>query len=103
MVKVLAVASQVRVDAVQAGADEYLTKPFRPREVRAKITAMMRRPRNTVADPSGGVPQPEPAGPVNGAASMLRCNGLELDYSRLTAPVQGTMLELTRSEFKLLH
>lgn len=32
--------------ALQLGADDYLTKPFRPRELRARIGAMLRRPRN---------------------------------------------------------
>lgn len=91
--------------ALQGGADDYITKPFRPREVRARITAMMHRPRgswNPDADRSGPVPQPAPPGSGN-SASILRYNGLELDYSRRIASVQGTTLELTRSEFELLH
>ncbi|UNK44933.1 response regulator transcription factor [Arthrobacter sulfonylureivorans] len=61
---------------LETGADDYLTKPFRPRELRARITAMLRRPRATkdndggaavgASTPSGGVavttdaPVPEP-------------------------------------------
>ena len=33
------------ITALQGGADDYITKPFRPRELRARISAMMRRPR----------------------------------------------------------
>ncbi|TJY72319.1 response regulator transcription factor [Arthrobacter sp. CAU 1506] len=39
---------------LETGADDYLTKPFRPRELRARITAMLRRPRAT-KDNDGGV------------------------------------------------
>lgn len=85
--------------ALQGGADDYITKPFRPREVRARISAMMRRPRShpprsADVDASPGVGKSD---------SILRCNGLELDYSTRVAAVQGTPLELTRSEFELLY
>lgn len=92
--------------ALQGGADDYITKPFRPREVRARITAMMRRPRHSPpiadADTPGAAVQPVSPGPGN-STGVLRCNGLELDYRRRTASVQGMVVELTRSEFELLH
>ena len=90
--------------ALQGGADDYITKPFRPREVRARITAMMRRPRPHHPDgsPPGPAPVAAPATAGN-SASVLRYNGLELDYRRRAVSVGGTPLELTRSEFDLLH
>ncbi|MFC6418562.1 response regulator transcription factor [Sanguibacter inulinus] len=44
------------LQALDAGADDYLTKPFRPRELRARIDAMLRRPRVVGVDPAAGQP-----------------------------------------------
>lgn len=114
--------------ALQSGADDYLTKPFRPRELRARIAAMMRRPRGGVADatlegrpaaPAGDdrertTAPPSPvraASPNAGAAQapaarpdpLLRHSGLTLDPRARTVALGRTPLDLTRSEFDLLH
>lgn len=92
--------------ALQAGADDYVTKPFRPRELRARIAAMLRRPRS---GPPGEKPTTTAAPPVEEAApparpdSLLRHNGLVLDKDTRTVSVRGEELVLTRSEFDLLH
>ncbi|PNI07692.1 DNA-binding response regulator [Arthrobacter sp. AFG7.2] len=89
---------------LESGADDYLTKPFRPRELRARIAAMMRRPRS-VADP---VDAPQAELPGDGGAAHpergnFSHNGLELSYSSRTVVVDGTEMNLTRTEFELLH
>lgn len=90
--------------ALQAGADDYITKPFRPREMRARIAAMMRRPRPqmTASDASTSSSAPSPVEDSAGE-SVLRHNSLTLDYRTRTVAVAGAALELTRSEFDLLH
>ena len=89
--------------ALHGGADDYITKPFRPLELRARISAMMRRPRQKS---SGGQPppaEPNPSVPETQGEFVLRHNGLALNHKSRTAALGGTPVELTRSEFDLLH
>ena len=72
------------VDGLGAGADDYVTKPFSPRELMARIRAVLRRTR------------PE-------ADSELRVAGLRLDPSSHRVSVGGKGLELTPTEYRLLH
>jgi two-component system OmpR family response regulator len=89
--------------ALQLGADDFLTKPFRPRELRARIAAMMRRPRG--GSRTAGEHVRETAPPTHPAAGggEFRHNGLVLNPETRTASVNGSPLALTRSEFDLLH
>lgn len=76
-----------RVAGLEIGADDYLTKPFSPRELMARVRAVLRRTQ----------PAAEPA-----AIERLRAGGLELDPEAYAARRDGRALELTRMEFDLL-
>ncbi|CAN7341620.1 response regulator transcription factor [Arthrobacter sp. LjRoot14] len=90
--------------ALHFGADDYITKPFSPREVRARIGAMMRRPRHHAPTQEPPVPpSAQSTTPNRMDASVLQHNGLYLNSRSRTAAVAGETLELTRSEFDLLH
>ena len=85
---------------LESGADDYLTKPFRPRELRARIAAMMRRPR-TASDTVEDAPAAERAG--DPGAGHYSHNGLDLTYASRSVTVDGQELNLTRTEFELLY
>lgn len=94
------------ITALQGGADDYITKPFRPRELRARISAMMRRPRRAGQEESES-PAPVAAGAgrvrVSSNNGVLVHNGLALDMKTRTVSLRGTPVGLTRSEFDLLQ
>jgi two-component system, OmpR family, response regulator len=82
-----------RVVGLEIGADDYLPKPFEPRELVARLQTVLRRR-----------VQPAPNG--NGTAieqGELRFDGLTLDPVRRSVTRQGETLELTSTEFDLLH
>jgi two-component system OmpR family response regulator len=98
------------ITALQGGADDYIVKPFRPRELRARISAMLRRPRvasGEVASSSSSSSSVAESGSLGTSGSrrgsVLLHNGLALDTETRTVALRGTPLGLTRSEFDLLH
>jgi len=75
-----------RVAALETGADDYVTKPFSPREIVARVRAVLRRAAKAAAAPANGTP----------AVS------LSVDDATRRAAVHGKPLDLTRVEFDLL-
>lgn len=75
-----------RVMGLTVGADDYLTKPFSPRELAARVKAILRRGRNTAQD----------------ERQVLIFKHLKIDTARHEVERDGEQIELTALEFKLL-
>ena len=82
-----------KIVGLSVGADDYLVKPFSPRELIARVRAMLRRPR-AVAGGASTVPEAE--------QEPLRLGGLVVDPEARLVTVDGDSVELTRTEFDLL-
>jgi two-component system, OmpR family, response regulator len=74
-----------RIVGLEIGADDYLPKPFEPRELAARLQTILRRQRAAPAAPQ-----------------RLRFDGLEIDLERRQAVRGGALLDLTSTEFELL-
>ena len=78
-----------RIVGLEIGADDYLSKPFNPRELLARVRAILRR--------SSGSPSVKPE------QTVLRAEGLELNRAARTVLQNGSKVELTDVEFALLE
>ena len=76
-----------KVLGFELGADDYVTKPFSPRELLARIRAVARR---------------RTGGDLTGKRSHLKAGGLEIDRERFEVTVSGRAVDLTPKEFELL-
>jgi two-component system catabolic regulation response regulator CreB len=81
-----------RVVGLELGADDYVAKPFSPRELTARVRAILRR----TAPASAGTAQPAPASGTPASAVW------EHDAARCRIVYRGQPLELTRNEYRLL-
>ena len=89
-----------RVVGLELGGDDYVTKPFSPREVTARVRAILRRTQLTAATPAGlGSAKPVCHLISDKLADQV---GLVIDAECKRATWGGVMLELTRYEFRLL-
>jgi len=105
-----------RVLGLELGGDDYLTKPFSPRELTARVKAVLRRTAGrsgegvakettSTAGAAGRAATPVPA--ATGAAGTAKAGGrtagpeLVVDEERCTVRFRGVALELTRYEFRL--
>ena len=78
-----------RIVGLEIGADDYLSKPFNPRELLARVRAILRRSATRSIADSG--------------ATFLEAAGLALDTGARTASCRGVVLDLTDVEFELLR
>jgi two-component system phosphate regulon response regulator PhoB len=73
-----------RVKGLELGGDDYITKPFSPRELVARVRAVLRRSRESVQ------------------SEVLKLGGIEIDGSSMIMKVDGRIVSTTTREFRLL-
>lgn len=78
------VEDEDRISGLEIGADDYITKPFNPREVAARVRSVLRRSRGDDVE------------------RTLSYEGLRLDPSRRLVTLNGQAVDLTRIEFDLM-
>ncbi len=86
IIMLTALAEEVdQVTGLEIGADDYITKPFSPRALVARVRALLRRAKGEVKPPA-----------------IIRIGGLEIDAEKYSVIFNGSPIKLTPNEFKLL-
>jgi len=86
IIMLTALAEEVdQITGLEIGADDYITKPFSPRALVARIRAMLRRTRGEIKTPA-----------------VIRVGALEVDSEKHTVTYNNKPIQLTPNEFKLL-
>jgi len=78
-----------RVFGLELGADDYITKPFGPRELSSRVRAVLRRYASSTSDPRGAV--------------LKIDERLSVDYNRREVIVSGERIKLRPTEYRLLY
>jgi len=87
IIMLTALAEEIdQVTGLEIGADDYITKPFSPRTLVARVRALLRRTKGEVKPPS-----------------IIRVGGLEIDPDRYSVTFNDEPIKLTPNEFKLLQ
>jgi two-component system, OmpR family, phosphate regulon response regulator PhoB len=79
-----------RIAGLELGADDYVTKPFSPRELTLRVEAVLKRCQAS-------------AGSSAGSGAVLSVGDFQLDRNSLRLMLAGRRVELTATEFKLLR
>ena len=74
-----------KIRALEAGADDYVTKPFSPGELVARLNAVLRRAQRGTSEP------------------IISAEGLEIDIASHEVRLEGNRVHLTKTEFELLR
>jgi DNA-binding response OmpR family regulator len=90
------VSEDDRVEGFELGADDYLVKPFSPRELVGRVRAILRRTASAESPPASPVPSSSPEDKV------LSFPGLTIDIPARRVEVNGCEVQLTPTEFDLL-
>lgn len=80
------VEDEDKIEGIEIGADDYVTKPFNPREVIVRVKALLRRSQGAMQSPK-----------------VLQIANLRIDLDSLVAAVDGNTLDLTPTELALLQ